>query len=59
MFVVNDKGSSWSYASPGFGSALQTGHMRHMRELAGLPPTPKHVTEVRGGAACTRAHVRS
>jgi len=46
MFVVNDKGSSWSYASPGFGAALQPGHLRHMRELAGLPPTPKHVTEI-------------
>lgn len=50
MFVVNDKGSSWAYASPSFGASLQPSHLRQMRELAGLPNTPKHVTEVGKGA---------
>ncbi|KAJ9511198.1 hypothetical protein QJQ45_013245 [Haematococcus lacustris] len=46
MFVVNDKGTSWSYASPGFRSALQPDHLRYMREAAGLPHLPKHATEI-------------
>lgn len=46
MFMVNDKGSSWAYASPSFGSSLRPEHLKHMRELADLPHTPKHVTEV-------------
>eukprot|EP00983_Pelagomonas_calceolata_P060671 1146482-Pelagomonas_calceolata.AAC.4 len=40
-------GSSWAYASPSFGSSLRPEHLKHMRELADLPHTPKHVTEVR------------
>lgn len=47
MFMVNDKGSSWAYASPSFGSSLRPDHLKHMRELADLPHTPKHLTEVR------------
>ena len=49
MFVVNDKGSSWAYSSPSFGAALQPAVLRHLRELAGLPSTPKHITEVCAG----------
>ena len=48
MFMVNDKGSSWAYASPSFGSSLRPDHLKQMRELAELPHTPKHVTEVSG-----------
>lgn len=41
MFIVNDKGSSWAYASPGFGQCLSKGHLKLMREYAKLPTNPK------------------
>lgn len=46
MFVVNDKGSSWAYASPGFGQCLSPGHLKMLREYAKLPSVPKTGTEV-------------
>jgi len=36
MFVVNDKGSSWAYATPGFGSPLGPGLLRQLRDMAGV-----------------------
>ena len=54
MFVVNDKGSSWAYASPGFGQCLSFTHLRMMRNFAKLPNQPKSSTEVRTGARSCR-----
>lgn len=46
LFVVNDKGSSWAYATPGFGAAVSPAYLAMMRKLAELPQTPKLTTEV-------------
>ncbi|KAL6753676.1 hypothetical protein V8C86DRAFT_444622 [Haematococcus lacustris] len=46
MFVVNDKGASWSYASPGFHSTQLPEHLMYMREKAGLPHLHPSSTEV-------------
>eukprot|EP00884_Botryococcus_braunii_P012088 jgi/Botrbrau1/20880/Bobra.0135s0013.2 len=35
FFIMNDKGSSWAYATPGFGAALNTTHLQALRALAG------------------------
>ncbi|GFH08974.1 hypothetical protein HaLaN_04027, partial [Haematococcus lacustris] len=45
MFVVNDKGASWSYASPGFHSTQLPEHLMYMREKAGLPHLHPSSTE--------------
>lgn len=64
MFIVNDKGSSWAYASPGFARTLGSPHLALMREFAGLSTTHRTATEVswaagmRGGHSC-RACERS
>jgi hypothetical protein len=52
MFVVNDKGSSWAYATPGFGAPLGLGLLRQLREMAGIGEAAgqnKCHTEVRFG----------
>jgi hypothetical protein len=36
MFVVNDKGSSWAYSTPGFGAPLGLGLLRQLRDMAGV-----------------------
>jgi len=46
VFIVNEKGSSWAYASPGFGAAVSPAYLSMMRKLADLPTAPKVSTEV-------------
>jgi hypothetical protein len=46
LFVANDKGSSWAYASPDLTASLTPGNLRKMRDLAGLPSSTS--TEVTG-----------
>jgi hypothetical protein len=36
VFVVNDKGSSWAYATPGYGAPLAPGLLRQLRDAAGV-----------------------
>eukprot|EP00873_Tetraselmis_striata_P010274 jgi/Tetstr1/430538/TSEL_020336.t1 len=45
VFIVNEKGSSWAYASPGFGAAVSPAYLSMMRKLADLPTAPKVSTE--------------
>ena len=52
MFVVNDKGSSWAYSTPGFGAPLGLGLLRQLRDMAGvgdIAGQSKCHTEVRRG----------
>jgi hypothetical protein len=51
IFVVNEKGSSWAYATPGFGAAVSQPYLALMRSLAGVPNLPKLATEVMPHAA--------
>jgi hypothetical protein len=54
MFVVNDKGSSWAYATPGFGAPLGAGLLRQLRDMAGVGDVAaqsKCHTEVRTAGA--------
>mmetsp|Transcript_24396 Transcript_24396/g.67812 ORF Transcript_24396/g.67812 Transcript_24396/m.67812 type:complete len:346 (+) Transcript_24396:862-1899(+) len=46
VFVVNEKGSSWAYATPGFGAAVSPQYLSLMRKLAGLPSSSKLATDV-------------
>lgn len=46
VFVVNDKGSSWAYASPGFGASLAPSHLKELRTYANVSCVPKALTEV-------------
>lgn len=46
MFIVNDKGTSWAYATPGFGSSLNLELLKELRALAQVPEQAKLVTEV-------------
>uniref|UniRef100_A0A061RI69 Transcription factor-like protein n=1 Tax=Tetraselmis sp. GSL018 TaxID=582737 RepID=A0A061RI69_9CHLO len=46
LFVVNDKGSSWAYSTPGFGAAVSPTYLSLMRKLAGLSSSQKLSTEV-------------
>ena len=46
VFVVNEKGSSWAYSTPGFGAAVSPQYLALMRKLAGLPSSPKLSTDV-------------
>ncbi|GFH28661.1 hypothetical protein HaLaN_27192, partial [Haematococcus lacustris] len=56
MFVVNDKGASWSYASPGFHSTQLPEHLMYLREKAGLPHLHPSSTECeRPCCPCTPA----
>lgn len=46
MFVVNDKGSSWAYATPGFGAPLAPALLKDLRDMAKVPDQGKFYTEV-------------
>lgn len=46
MFIVNDKGTSWAYATPGFGSSLNPELLKELRVLAQVPEQAKLVTEM-------------
>lgn len=49
MFLVNDKGSTWAYSTPGFGATLHPSQLRRLRELSGYGMSGgygKHTTEV-------------
>ena len=46
LFVVNEKGSSWAYATPDFGVAVSPAYLSLMRKLAQVPNSPKLATEV-------------
>lgn len=47
MFIVNDKGTSWAYATPGFAASLNPELLKEMRQLAQVPEQAKIITEVR------------
>ncbi|EIE20227.1 hypothetical protein COCSUDRAFT_67545 [Coccomyxa subellipsoidea C-169] len=34
LFVANDKGASWGYATPGFGATLSPAHLKQLRQMA-------------------------
>lgn len=46
MFIVNDKGTSWAYSTPGFAGALNQQVLRQLRSLAQVPEQAKMFTEV-------------
>ncbi|GLI62920.1 MADS-box transcription factor, partial [Volvox africanus] len=46
VFIVNDKGSSWAYASPGFARTLSNQHLLQMREYAQLTGNQRMSTEI-------------
>ncbi|GFR43173.1 hypothetical protein Agub_g4223 [Astrephomene gubernaculifera] len=46
VFIVNDKGSSWAYASPGFAKTLSNQHLSQMREYAQLAGNQRLSTEI-------------
>lgn len=47
MFIVNDKGTSWAYATPGFPQSLNPELLKELRVLAQVPEQAKIITEVR------------
>lgn len=46
MFIVNDKGTSWAYATPGFAGSLNQQVLRQLGSLAQVPEQAKMFTEV-------------
>eukprot|EP00775_Hariotina_reticulata_P012112 gene12112-12251_t len=46
MFIVNDKGTSWAYATPGFPQSLNPELLKELRVLAQVPEQAKIITEV-------------
>lgn len=48
MFIVNDKGTSWAYATPGFSNSLNADLLKQLRTLAHVPEQAKLITEVSG-----------
>lgn len=46
IFIANDKGTTWAYSTPGFGIALNSNHMKTMRQYAGVENAAKKTTEV-------------
>jgi hypothetical protein len=46
MFIVNDKGTSWAYATPGFANSLNQTVLKQLRGLADVPEQAKLFTEV-------------
>ena len=36
-FIMKEKGTSWAYATPGFGASLSAGNLRQLRHLTGTP----------------------
>jgi len=46
MFIVNDKGTSWAYATPGFPQSLNPELLKELRVLAQVPDQAKLITEV-------------
>ena len=36
-FIMKEKGTSWAYATPGFGASLSASNLRQMRQLTGAP----------------------
>ena len=34
LFLANEKGASWSYATPGFGATLSPAHLKMLRQMA-------------------------
>jgi hypothetical protein len=51
MFITNDKGTSWAYATPGFSNSLDPDLLKQLRSLAHVPESAKLITEVRAPAA--------
>jgi hypothetical protein len=47
MFITNDKGTSWAYATPGFSNSLDADLLKQLRALAHVPESAKLITEVR------------
>jgi hypothetical protein len=50
IFIANDKGASWAYATPGFGAALAPDKLQALREVAGAVATSKASKQVHGAA---------
>ncbi|KAF6263612.1 hypothetical protein COO60DRAFT_1667179 [Scenedesmus sp. NREL 46B-D3] len=46
MFITNDKGTSWAYATPGFSNSLDPDLLKQLRSLAHVPDSAKLITEV-------------
>jgi hypothetical protein len=56
MFIVNDKGTSWAYATPGYADSLNHDILKDLRTLANVPDSAKLITEVRARAPSTPPH---
>ena len=56
LFVVNEKGSSWGYTTPGFGAPLQQTFLRQLREMAKVPDHGRYTTEVNLWITVDTAH---
>lgn len=52
MFIVNDKGTSWAYATPGFANSLNQTVLKQLRGLADVPEQAKLFTEVCTHSSC-------
>jgi hypothetical protein len=46
VFMANEKGGTWAYATPGFGASLEQPVLKLLRDLAVLPPGSRNFTEV-------------
>lgn len=59
MFIVNDKGTSWAYTTPGFNSSLNPQVLKQLRTLAEVPESAKIFTEVRvpRSSSCTASQM--
>jgi hypothetical protein len=55
MFIVNDKGTSWAYATPGYANSLNQTVLKQLRSLADVPENAKLFTEVRNHSSCVTA----
>jgi hypothetical protein len=52
MFIVNDKGTSWAYATPDYSASLNVQVLKQLRALANVPEQAKLFTEVWHHCCC-------
>ena len=53
LFVANDKGASWGYATPGFGATLSPAHLKQLRQMA----NPEADDGSKVAAQCPASHL--
>lgn len=47
VFIANEKGSTWAYATPGFAATLNPDHLQEMVEFTAMTTATRRPTEVR------------